>query len=94
VNVSARILPIGPLAFVVIEQRVSSPMLPLGLFRRRDFTAAQIAAFAISHTFFAIYLCVTLYLENVLRLSPLEAGVTHLPGTMLARRLRRKRQAD
>ncbi len=43
-------------AFVAIEQRSSSPMLPLGVFRRRDFTAAQVAAFAISSTFFAIYL--------------------------------------
>ncbi|MBV9310740.1 MAG: MFS transporter [Solirubrobacterales bacterium] len=70
-------------AFVVIEQRVSSPLLPLGMFRRRDFTAAQIAAFGISSTFFAIYLYITLYLQNVLGLSPLQAGLTYLPGTVL-----------
>ena len=71
------------IAFVAIERRVSSPMLPLQMFRRRDFTAAQTAAFAISSTFFAIYLYVTLYLQNVLHLSPLEAGLTYLPGTTL-----------
>jgi EmrB/QacA subfamily drug resistance transporter len=69
------------IAFIAIERRVDSPMLPLGMFRRRDFTAAQIAAFAISSTFFAIYLYVTLYLQNVLHLSPLDAGLTYLPGT-------------
>jgi MFS family permease len=71
------------IAFVAIEQRVASPMLPLGMFKRRDFTAAQIAAFAISSTFFAIYLYITLYLQNVLHLSPLDAGLTYLPGTTL-----------
>ena len=44
---------------------------------------AQIAAFAISSTFFAIYLYVTLYLQNVLHLSPIDAGLTYLPGTTL-----------
>ncbi|MBV9336193.1 MAG: MFS transporter, partial [Solirubrobacterales bacterium] len=53
-------------AFVAIEQRVAAPMLPLEMFKRRDFTAAQIAAFAISSTFFAIYLYITLYLQDVL----------------------------
>jgi EmrB/QacA subfamily drug resistance transporter len=71
------------IAFVAIERRARTPMLPLKMFRRRDFTAAQIAAFAISSTFFAIYLYVTLYLQNVLHLSPLDAGLTYLPGTTL-----------
>ena len=71
------------IAFVAIEGRASSPMLPLELFKRRDFTAAQIAAFSISSSFFAIYLYITLYLQNVLHLSPLDAGLTYLPGTTL-----------
>ena len=58
-------------------------MLPLGLFRRRDFTAAQIAAFAISASFFALFLYITLYLQQVLHLSPIEAGLVYVPGTML-----------
>jgi predicted MFS family arabinose efflux permease len=71
------------IAFIVIEHRVFSPMLPLGMFKRRDFTAAQIAALTMSSTFFAIYLYITLYLQDVLRLSPLQAGLTYLPGTVL-----------
>ena len=35
-------------AFVLIERRVSEPMLPLGLFKARSFTGVQIAAFALS----------------------------------------------
>ena len=58
-------------------------MLPLGMFRRRDFTAAQVAAFAISASFFALYLYMTLYLQDVLHLSALDAGLVYLPGTVL-----------
>jgi EmrB/QacA subfamily drug resistance transporter len=70
-------------AFVALERKVTNPMLPLSMFRRRDFTAAQIAAFAISASFFALYLYMTLYLQNVLRLSPLDAGLVYMPGTLL-----------
>jgi EmrB/QacA subfamily drug resistance transporter len=69
------------LLFTVIEHRVRAPMLPLGLFTRRDFTAAQVTAFAVSAGFFGLYLYLTLYLQNVLGLSPLRAGLALLPGT-------------
>src|SRR5215212_1649715 len=42
-------------AFIGIQQRVKNPMLPLGLFRNKRFTGAQIAAFAISGSFFALF---------------------------------------
>lgn len=70
-------------AFLAIERRVEAPMLPLGLFRRRDFSGAQVAAFAISGSFFALFLYTTLYLQNILGLSALEAGLVYLPGTMV-----------
>jgi predicted MFS family arabinose efflux permease len=58
-------------------------MLPLGLFRIPAFAGAQITAFAISASFFAIYLYATLYLQNVLGLSAIEAGLAYLPGTVI-----------
>jgi EmrB/QacA subfamily drug resistance transporter len=70
-------------AFIVIQMRVKSPMLPLGLFRRPDFTGAQIAAFSISASFFALFLYTTLYLQSILELSALEAGLVYIPGTVL-----------
>jgi predicted MFS family arabinose efflux permease len=69
--------------FVITEGRIEQPMLPLTLFRGREFSAAQIAAFAISASFFALFLYTTLYLQEVLRLSPIEAGLVYLPGTVL-----------
>lgn len=70
-------------AFVAIERRVAQPMLPLELFRNRPFTAAQLSAFAISASFFAVYFYITLYLQQVLGLSAIGAGLVYLPGTMI-----------
>src|SRR4051812_15398359 len=69
-------------AFVWIESRVDEPMLPLKLFRNGDFTGAQAASFAISASFFAVYLYATLYLQQVLGLSAIQAGLVYIPGTI------------
>jgi EmrB/QacA subfamily drug resistance transporter len=69
-------------AFAAIEQRVTEPMLPLGLFRSRAFTGVQLAAFAISASLFALFLYLTLYLQNYLGYSPLQAGLRYLPITL------------
>jgi EmrB/QacA subfamily drug resistance transporter len=69
-------------AFLTIERRVAEPMLPLGLFRSRAFTGVQLAAFGISASMFALFLYLTLYLQNVLGLSPLQAGIRYLPITL------------
>ena len=42
------------------------PMLPLGLFKRPAFTGVQLAAFAVSGSMFALFLYLTLYLQNYL----------------------------
>ncbi|HWT92817.1 MAG TPA: MFS transporter [Solirubrobacteraceae bacterium] len=70
-------------AFVAIQARVAEPMLPLGLFRNGDFSGAQISAFAISASLFAVFLYVTLYLQQILGLSAVEAGLAYIPGTIL-----------
>lgn len=69
--------------FAVIERRVKEPMLPLGLFRIPSFTGAQIAAFSISASLFAVYIYATIYLQQVIGLSPIEAGLAYIPGTIL-----------
>jgi EmrB/QacA subfamily drug resistance transporter len=72
------------LAFIVVQQRVSEPMLPLGLFRRPSFTGVQLAAFAVSASMFALFLYITLYLQNYLGLSPFQAGLRYLPITVVS----------
>src|SRR5262249_27405808 len=71
------------LAFLLVERRVREPMLPLGLFRNRAVTGAQVAAFSISASFFALFLYTTLYLQEVLHLSPFDTGLVYLPGTIV-----------
>ena len=61
--------------FLAVERRSSAPMLDLSLFRRRAFNGASIVAFALSGSIFAMLLYLTLYLQNILGLSPLGAGL-------------------
>ena len=70
------------IAFVVSQMRVREPMLPLSLFRIPSFTGVQLAAFAVAGSQFALFLYITLYLQNILGYSPLEAGLRYLPITL------------
>jgi EmrB/QacA subfamily drug resistance transporter len=71
-------------AFVVVERLQSRPMLDLTLFRRPAFTGASIIAFTLSSSFFAMFLYLTLYIQDVLGYGPLQAGVRFLPSTVLS----------
>src|SRR5262249_19976237 len=68
--------------FVVAERRAAAPLLDLSLFRKPAFTGATIVAFTLSASIFAMFLYITLFFQNVLGLSPLEAGLRSLPVTL------------
>jgi EmrB/QacA subfamily drug resistance transporter len=70
--------------FVVSQSRGERSMVDLQLFRRPAFVGAQTTAFAISASLFSMFLYLTLYLQNVLGFSPLQAGLRFLPISMLA----------
>jgi EmrB/QacA subfamily drug resistance transporter len=70
-------------AFVMIERRVSAPMVNFAFFRTRTYVGANVVAFLISFAMFAQFFFLTLYLQNVLHYSPLETGVRFLPSTVL-----------
>ena len=70
-------------AFVIVEERSREPMLPLRLLSQRRFAGPQVAVFAIACSFFAVFLYLTLYLQTVLGMSPIETGLVYLPGTFL-----------
>jgi MFS family permease len=72
------------IAFIVTELRVRQPMLDLSLFRKPAFTGAQIVAFSLHASMFAMFLYLTLYLQNILGYSPLEAGLRFLPVSLLS----------
>jgi EmrB/QacA subfamily drug resistance transporter len=70
--------------FLVVERIQSRPMLDLSLFRRSAFAGANIVAFTLSGSIFAMFLYLTLYIQNVLGYSPLQAGLRFLPTTLLS----------
>jgi EmrB/QacA subfamily drug resistance transporter len=72
------------IAFVVIERSIEYPMFDLSLFRKPAFIGSDAAAFTLSASMFAMFLYLTLYIQNVLGYSPLEAGVRFLPVTLLS----------
>jgi EmrB/QacA subfamily drug resistance transporter len=72
------------IAFVVAERRVAHPMLDLQLFRKPSFGGASIAAFVLSASMFAMFLYLTLWVQNILGYSALEAGLRFLPITMVS----------
>jgi EmrB/QacA subfamily drug resistance transporter len=71
-------------AFVIVEARVAYPMFDLALFRVPTFGGACIAAFALSASLFSMFLYLTLYLQNGLGYSPLQAGLRFLPLSLLS----------
>ena len=71
-------------AFVVIQARRANSMLDLALFRVPAFGGVSIVAWALSAGMFAMFLYLTLYMQDVLGLSPLEAGARFLPLTLLS----------
>jgi DHA2 family multidrug resistance protein-like MFS transporter len=89
-------LAVGAL-FVRRQGRLDYPLLELRLFRQPKFSAA-IAAYALSClAMFGVYIFITQYLQLVLGLTPLQAGLATLPwalmfvvGSLLAPRLARR----
>jgi EmrB/QacA subfamily drug resistance transporter len=71
-------------AFIATQARGGATMIDLALFRRPAFVGAQVTAFAISSSMFAMFLYLTLYLQNILRLSPLQTGVRFLPLSLVS----------
>lgn len=74
---------VGLIAFVAVELRAADPMVPLGMFRSRQFSGANLTTFAVyaalgSGTFFVV-----LQLQSNLGYSALEAGAALLPVTLL-----------
>jgi EmrB/QacA subfamily drug resistance transporter len=70
--------------FIAVERVQSRPMLDLSLFRRPAFAGASLVAFCISASMFSMFLYLTLYVQNVLGYSPLQAGLRFLPVTLLS----------
>jgi EmrB/QacA subfamily drug resistance transporter len=70
-------------AFVVVERRVSQPMLPLTIFRSRQFSGANAATLANYIAIGAMFFFLSLQLQDVLGYTALAAGAASLPATLI-----------
>src|SRR6266700_3755979 len=65
-------------AFLVIESRVESPLLPLSIFRLRTLAGANAAGLLVGGSFFGFLFIGTLYMQQVLHYSALQTGIVWL----------------
>jgi EmrB/QacA subfamily drug resistance transporter len=70
-------------AFFLNEKRHPAPVLPLSLFRTRQFVGANGATFVIYAALGAVTFLLVLQLQDALNYSPLEAGVALMPLTLI-----------
>ncbi len=70
-------------AFLVVELRTSHPMVPLGIFRSRQFSGANLTTFGVYGGIGVTFFLLVVYLQERLGYSPLASGATLLPITAL-----------
>ncbi|MEU8271451.1 MFS transporter [Sphaerisporangium sp. NPDC049002] len=70
--------------FVIWERRTDHPMLPLSLFRDRDFSGSSFSIVLMSFGTGALLLMLTQYLQFVLAYGPMKAGLALLPYAVAA----------
>jgi EmrB/QacA subfamily drug resistance transporter len=66
-------------AFVLVELRTSQPMLELSLLRNRSFVGVLLAGLVLTFAAFSSFTYTSIWLQSVLGMSPIEAGLTGLP---------------
>jgi len=69
--------------FILVELRQRHPMLPLGIFRSAQFSAANAVTFAVYGAFGGVFFLLAVHLQVVAGFSPLAAGTAMLPITVL-----------
>jgi EmrB/QacA subfamily drug resistance transporter len=77
-------------AFLVWERRAPNPMLPLGLFRRRNFAIGNLETFGMYGGLSIVFFFLVLFLQQVAGYSALEAGLATLPVTLVMFALSRR----
>jgi EmrB/QacA subfamily drug resistance transporter len=70
-------------AFLVIESRVGAPLVPLGLFKLRNLRIANLVAILWAAAMFAWFFLSALYLQQVLRYTPMQVGLAFLPADLI-----------
>jgi len=70
-------------AFLAVEHRSANPMMPLGLFASRQFSAANAVTVVVYGALGAVFFLLVAFLQISMGWSPLAAGAASLPVTVL-----------
>ncbi|NLU71722.1 DHA2 family efflux MFS transporter permease subunit [Streptomyces sp. HNM0575] len=68
--------------FTAVEARTRAPLVPLRLFRSRAVSAANGTMFVCGGALFCMWYFLSLYMQNVLHYTPLQAGLGFLPQSL------------
>jgi EmrB/QacA subfamily drug resistance transporter len=68
--------------FVVNELRCKNPLFPLSIFHIKGLAAADATQVIAQAGFLSLFFFITLYMQTVLRMSPIEAGAAYIPVTI------------
>jgi EmrB/QacA subfamily drug resistance transporter len=69
--------------FILLERHQRTPMLDLSLFRNRTFAGANAVMLLVALAMFGVFFFVSLYMQNILGYSAVQAGAAFLPMTLL-----------
>ncbi len=70
-------------AFLVVERRSPNPMMPLGLFSSRQFSAANLVTFVVYTALGGVFFLLVAFLQISLGYDAVEAGAASLPVTAI-----------
>jgi EmrB/QacA subfamily drug resistance transporter len=65
--------------FVRVERRTAAPLIDVRLFADRSFTACNLVIFTVQYSKMTMYVFGAMYLQDILKMSPLMAGLALLP---------------
>jgi EmrB/QacA subfamily drug resistance transporter len=71
------------IAFIIIEQRVKAPLVPLALFKLRNLAISNVTAVLWAAAMFAWFFISALYMQSVLGYSALQVGLAFLPANLI-----------
>jgi MFS family permease len=69
--------------FLSLEARLSAPLMPLGIFRNRNVSTANVIGVLMAAGMFAYFFLSALYLQGILDYSPMEVGLAYLPSMVI-----------
>jgi len=69
--------------FLAHESRTRDPMLPLALFRRRNFSAGNVETLAMYAGLAILFFFLTIFLQQIGGYTPLQSGLATLPATLV-----------